>query len=103
MQNSRCPSNLSYLTHLSNNNDLEKNLSTFASEMVSSAMMLGSQYHPVWACQALYAGTGLASPKTLVLVDKLGRGTSPTEGVGISHAIAEGLIALKVRLYSHHR
>jgi len=29
------------------------------------------------------------------LVDELGRGTSPIEGVGMSHAIAEGLIALK--------
>lgn len=29
-------------------------------------------------------------------MDELGRGTSPREGVGISHAIAEGLIALKV-------
>jgi DNA mismatch repair protein MSH4 len=44
----------------------------------------------------LNTSTGLASQKTLVLVDELGRGTSPSEGVGISHAIAEGLIALKV-------
>ncbi|KAH9487238.1 MutS protein-like protein 4 [Psilocybe cubensis] len=66
------------LTRLSNEDDLEKNLSTFASEMASSAMILG-----------------LATPKSLVLVDELGRGTSPREGVGISHSIAEGLIALK--------
>ncbi|KAF8168490.1 muts domain V-domain-containing protein [Crassisporium funariophilum] len=66
------------LTRLSNDDDLERSLSTFASEMASSAMILG-----------------LASPNTLVLVDELGRGTSPREGVGISHAIAEGLIALK--------
>ncbi|KAL0562493.1 MutS protein msh4, partial [Marasmius crinis-equi] len=66
------------LTRLSNDDDIEKNLSTFASEMATSAMILG-----------------LATPKTLVLIDELGRGTSPREGVGISHAIAEGLIEQK--------
>ncbi|KAI0668609.1 muts domain V-domain-containing protein [Trametes maxima] len=66
------------LTRLSNDDDLEKSLSTFANEMVSTAMILG-----------------LATPDSLVLIDEVGRGTSVREGVAISHAIAEELIRLK--------
>ncbi|KAF8639396.1 hypothetical protein AX17_001521 [Amanita inopinata Kibby_2008] len=66
------------LTRLSNDDDLERNLSTFASEMASSAMILS-----------------LATPRSLILIDELGRGTSPIEGMGICYAIAESLIALK--------
>lgn len=67
------------LTRLSNDDDLEKSLSTFANEMASTAMILG-----------------LATYDSLVLIDEVGRGTSVREGVAISHAIAEELIRLKV-------
>ncbi|WWD17159.1 hypothetical protein CI109_101597 [Kwoniella shandongensis] len=52
---------------MSNDDSIEKGLSTFALEMATSAMILAN-------------------------LIKLGRGTAPLEGVGISHAIAESLI-----------
>ena len=74
----------SLLARLSNDDDLERNLSTFSNEMASAAMILG-----------------LATPNSLILIDELGRGTSPSEGIGISHAIAEGLIGIKVSVMLH--
>ena len=69
------------LTRLSNDDDMEINLSTFANEMASCAMIVG-----------------LASSQSLVLIDELGRATSANEGVGISHPIAEELIRLRVSI-----
>ncbi|GAA6048610.1 hypothetical protein JCM3770_002054 [Rhodotorula araucariae] len=69
------------LTRLSNDDDLAASLSTFASEMSTMSMILG----------ALSTHEG----QCLVLVDELGRGTSPEEGVGIAHAVAEEIIKSK--------
>ncbi|KZT09019.1 uncharacterized protein LAESUDRAFT_742230 [Laetiporus sulphureus 93-53] len=70
------------LTRLSNDDDVEKNLSTFANEMASCAMILG-----------------IATADSLVLIDEVGRGTSPIEGAGIAHAIAEELIRIKAYVF----
>lgn len=37
-----------------------------------------------------------ASNKSLIIIDELGRGTSPEEGIGICHSICEFLINIKV-------
>ena len=73
---------------------MEKSLSTFANEMASSAMILGVSHSP--NLDLLIFVVGLATPDSLILIDEVGRGTSPLEGVGISHAIAERLIDIKV-------
>jgi DNA mismatch repair protein MSH4 len=72
------------LSRLGNDDSIEASLSTFASEMSTMSMILG----------ALEGEEGKGG--VLVLVDELGRGTSPEEGVGIAHALAERIIESKV-------
>lgn len=77
---------------------MEKSLSTFANEMATCAMILG-------VCTNTEALTqfnrciGIATADSLVLVDEVGRGTSPEEGVGIAHALAEALIKIQVLIF----
>ncbi|GAB1520408.1 MutS protein msh4 [Rhizoctonia solani] len=68
----------SLLTRLSNDDDPERSLSTFAKEMTTSGTILS-----------------VATGSSLILIDELGRGTSPIEGIGLAHAIAEEIIKLK--------
>ncbi|GAA6014971.1 hypothetical protein JCM11491_002377 [Sporobolomyces phaffii] len=67
-------------TRLSNDDNIEASLSTFAQEMTTMSMILGG------------IKVSDSSRPCLVIVDELGRGTSPEEGIGIAHAIAEEII-----------
>jgi DNA mismatch repair protein MSH4 len=63
--------------------------------MASVSMILGEcSISSSWITNILNSA-GLATEKSLILIDEVGRGTSPAEGVGIAHAIAEALISLK--------
>jgi len=68
------------LTCLSKNDDIEAGLSTFSSEMKTLSGILSS----LAVCN-----------NSLVIIDELGRGTSPLEGVGIAHAFSEEIIKAK--------
>ncbi|KAH1444038.1 hypothetical protein KXV29_005168 [Aspergillus fumigatus] len=60
---------------VSTSDDLEANVSTFAAEMREMAFILRN-----------------IEPRSIVIVDELGRGTSTTDGLAIAIAIAEALI-----------
>ncbi|GAA5880327.1 hypothetical protein JCM16303_003899 [Sporobolomyces ruberrimus] len=68
------------LTRLSNDDNIAASLSTFAQEMTTMSMILGA------------LAVSDSSRPCLVIVDELGRGTSPEEGIGIAHAIAEEIL-----------
>ncbi|UZJ57056.1 hypothetical protein CBS101457_006376 [Exobasidium rhododendri] len=63
------------LSRLSNDDEPEANLSSFASEMKTLAFILD-----------------MATGSSLVLIDELGRATSTHEGIAIAHAASESLI-----------
>ena len=63
---------------LATDSNIEANVSSFASEMSSVAFILRN-----------------IEPRSLVIVDELGRGTSTTDGLAIAIAIAEALIESK--------
>lgn len=68
----------SILSRQTNNDILEQNLSTFAHEMATVSLILSA-----------------STCNTLVILDEIGRGTTPSEGFGIAYAIAEVLIRRK--------
>lgn len=74
------------LSRLSNDDSIEASLSTFAKEMSTMSMIMSSM--------AMIKESGR---ECLIIIDELGRGTSPREGVGIAHALAEAIIESKVR------
>lgn len=73
------------LSRLSNDDAFEAGLSTFAKEMSTMSMIMSAM--------SMLKANG---KECLIVVDELGRGTSPSEGIGIAHALAEVIIKAKV-------
>lgn len=63
------------LSRQTNNDVLEQNLSAFAHEMATVSLILTA-----------------STSNTLVILDEIGRGTTPSEGFGLAYAISEELI-----------
>lgn len=63
------------LSRQTNNDVLEQNLSSFAHEMATVSLILTA-----------------STSNTLVILDEIGRGTTPSEGFGLAYAISEELI-----------
>ncbi|TRY66504.1 hypothetical protein DNTS_005388 [Danionella cerebrum] len=73
-------------TRIGVDDDFETNSSTFMVEMKEISYIIHN-----------------ASDKSLIIIDELGRGTSPEEGIGICHSICEFLIGLKAfTLFATH-
>ncbi|CAH7688090.1 muts domain V-domain-containing protein [Phakopsora pachyrhizi] len=68
------------LTYLSKNDDIEASLSSFSSEMKTMSGILSA----LGVCK-----------NALIIIDELGRGTSPIEGVGLAYAFCEEIISAK--------
>lgn len=66
------------ISRQTNNDILEQNLSTFAHEMATISLILSA-----------------STSDTLVILDEIGRGTTPSEGFGLAYAISEELIRRK--------
>ncbi|KAK7141971.1 hypothetical protein R3I94_011613 [Phoxinus phoxinus] len=73
-------------TRIGVDDDFETNSSTFMVEMKEVSYIIHN-----------------ASNKSLIIIDELGRGTSPEEGIGICHSICEFLINIKAfTLFATH-